>query len=293
MLTAKQKAAASLIAQAGAAATPQARAKNIAKVIEALGLHGKEMFQKAGELRKKAGNTEPFEILAALCHERLRMYLTAGEAYLRLGMRSETERIIALQSGSIFNIDRYQAAMLAAQLSDCGRAAAIAAQIEGTSLDFVTMDRARQNEGVPVQNNLVLAGRVYAELHARCGGSGGWKDRALRIAVILHGSSRFEDAALLHYSLGDEPSARGAAELISYDPERLYCDDIFQMLIKIGMKSKAEEIAEAICKKPSKANRTIRAAEIFTMTGNNEKASRIYLDCERHLDALAALEMEK
>jgi len=81
--------------------------------------------------------------------------------------------------------------------------------------------------------------------------------------------------------------------MMFYDPERQYDDDVFQMLVNLGMRDKAEEFAEQICQKPSKVNRTTRAAEIFAIAGDTARAARIYLECERHLDALAVLGMEE
>jgi len=167
MLTAKQKTASRLIAQAGEARTMHARARNLAKVMDALGLQGEELVKRAAELRKGAQGSDHFEMLAAQCYEKLGMHFSAGHTYLKRGLRGEAERIIAECSASVFNIDKFHAAMLAMLLPDFRRAASLAAEIEATAIDFLTIMRARENEGSFTQNNLVLAGKIYAELASR------------------------------------------------------------------------------------------------------------------------------
>jgi len=293
MLTARQKIAARLIEKAGAAGTPQERAKNMAKVIEALALPGKEVVQEAGELRKKAPGTEPFELLAAICHERLEMYLDAGRVYMKLGLVNEIERLVKLHANSPFNSDKYQAAMVAILLPDFAQAASIAEHIERTEMDFITIERARKNEAVHTQSNLVLAGKIYAELFARDKPGQGWADHVHRVTGKLLWDNCFGEAAILHMMLEDEQSAKSVAGLIVYNKDRQYDDDVFQALLNLGMKAKVEEIAESILREPSRLNRTIRAAEIFAMAGNSARAAKIFIECERYHEALAVLGIEK
>jgi hypothetical protein len=293
MLTEKQKTALTLINRAGAAKTLEARAKNISKVIQALNLGGRELVEKAAALRKQASDkAEPFEILSALCQEKLGMYYGAGRIYLKHNMMDEVRRLVEACSTSVFNVEKFHAAKLCMLLGDFGRVAAIAREVEKAHIDFVLLERARENEAACVRDNLILAGKIYAELESIAPELGMWRGEAARIAHTLMSDGVLIDAMVLFHSLGMNREAMESANGISYNPETVYDTEHIKVLIGLGMDHKALEIAEGICVKPSRVNRTTKAAEIFLMLDLGERAAAIFLSNERPLDAIAAMGME-
>lgn len=294
MLTEKQKLASELISRAGSAKSLEARARNISKVIQAFSLGDKELVEQAAGLMRQAGNEDDrFEILSALCQERMGMYYGAGRIYMKHGLMDEVRRLIEASSGGLFNIEKFHAAKLCMLLGDFGRAAALARVVEGMSIDFVALERSREKEYACVQNNLHLAGKIYAELEAIAPELGMWKGEAARIAHTLLSDAAFNDAVSLFHVLGMQNEAREAAGRIGYDPECCYDMELIQTLLAIGMDHKALEIAEGIQAKPSRANRSTKAAEIFSMLGLDERAASIYLSCGMSLNAISALKMEE
>lgn len=294
ILTERQRAGVLLIAKAGAAKTLDARAKNISKVIKAFNLGDKELVEQAAGLIRQAGNgADRFEILSALCQEELGIYYGAGRIYMRHGLMGEVRRLVETHSAGLFNIEKYHAAKLCMLLGDFGRAAALTREVEAMAIDFVALDRRRENEGACVQNNLHLAGKIYAELEEIAPELGMWRGEAARIAHTLMSDGVFCDATSLFHALRMQKEAMEAADMIKYDPECCYDMEFIQTLLTIGMDHKALEIAEGIHAKPSRANRSTKAAEIFSMLDLNERAASIYLSCGMALNAISALKMEE